>query len=246
MRSLCWLLLLAVAATAAPSPAPDNTLSLYYKEPQKQPLVYLSTMSEEIQSKDAKGKPEKTTVKTEQVITNTYKLVGPDVLAVKASFTEFKTAVNGKDVAYQPPIKESQKTMDVKGYRKMQGKSAADFDKIDVILPSFKVKIGDTWHYTAPPTTDLPLYLVTKFTLVGLQKRDGRELAIIEASTHAQDIEPMRRLNISVHAKGRIQFAYKEGVLVSSEFTIKMVTEPLKNPSAKVTKNIRTSMKLKG
>ena len=234
------------AAAASPSPAPaDNLRSLYYKEPTKQPLAYSSYMLEEVQSKDAKGKPEKTTVKTEQVITNQYKLVSPDTIAVKAAFTDFKTTVNGKDVAYSPPIKEASRLMDVKGYRKKQGKLAADFDKIDVILPSFKVKVGDSWHYTAPPTTDLPLYLVTKFTLVGLQKQEGRECAIIEAATHAQDIEPMRRLNISVHAKGRIVFAYKDGVLVTSEFKIKMVTEPLKNPSAKVTKNIKTTMHLK-
>lgn len=244
LRPLLWLTLLATACSAATA-ASDSSLSLYYKEPKKQPLSYLSVMNEEIQAKDAKGKSEKTTVKTEQIIINEYKLVGPDVLAVKVRFTDFKTTVNGKDVAYTPPIKEAQKLMDVKGYRKIQAKTAADFDKIDVILPSFKVKVGDTWHYTAPPTSDLPLYLVTKFTLVGLQKRDGREVAVIEAATHAQDIEPMRRLNISVHAKGRIHFAHKDGVLVSSEFTIKMVTEPLKNPSAKVVKNIRSSMKLK-
>jgi hypothetical protein len=240
-RSLAWLMMTALAV-AAPA---EETLSLYYKEPAQKYLAYDSVVTEEVQGKDAKGKPEKTVVRTEQTIRNQYKLVGPDVLAVKAEFLDFKTNVNGKDVAYQPPTKEAQKLMDVKGYRKVQGKSAADFDKIDVILPSIKVKVGDTWHYTAPPTTDLPLYLVTRFTLMGIQKVDGRDVAVIDATTHASDVEPMRRLNISVHAKGRILFAHKEGVLVSSEFKIKMVTEPLKNSSAKITKNIRTSMKLK-
>lgn len=244
MLSRCLAVLLgAAAALAGPT---DEPISLYYKEPKSQPLVYLSSVAEEVLGKDAKGKPEKTTAKTEQTISNQYKLVGEDTLAVKATFSDFKTTVNGKDVAYQPPTKEAQRLMDVKGYRKVQGKSAADFDKIDVILPSVKVKVGDSWHYTSPPTTDLPLYLVTKFTLVGIQKVEGRECAVIETTTHASDVEPMRRLSISVHAKGRILFAHKDGVLVNSEFKIKMVTEPLKNPGARVTKNIRTSMKLKG
>jgi hypothetical protein len=231
-------------AARARAAATSDPISLYYKAPEKQPLVYASVMSEEVNGKDAKGHPETSTFRVEQTITNRYKLVGPDVLAIKAQFSDHKTTVNGKEVAYTPPDKEAQRLMDVKGYRKTANKGAADFEKIDVILPGTKVKVGDTWNYIAPPTTDLPIFLVTKYTLVGFEKVNGRDVARIEATTHASELEPVRRLTITFHAKGRILFAHREGILVSSEFNIRMVTEPEKAAKYRVTKSIRSSMKL--
>ncbi|MBI4865082.1 MAG: hypothetical protein HY815_33210 [Candidatus Riflebacteria bacterium] len=226
--------------------ADAGLIHLYYKQPARQPLVYSSVVQEENDAPDAKGKMQKTTVQTEQTVTNHYKLVGPEVLAVKAQFSEFKTAVNGKQVAYTPPDKEAQKLIDVKGYRKMANKGAADFDKFDVILPNYPVKTGETWTYTAPPTTDLPVYLVTKFKLVGIEKLQGRDVAVIDAATHVSEVETARKLKITVSGKGRIVFAINEGYLVSSEFRIKMVTEPLQGAgaAATVTRNIKTNMKL--
>ena len=244
---LCGVTVLAfVMASVQPIFAQNkpNLISLYFKEPKKQPLVYSCSVSEEVLSKDAKGKPERTTFRNDQTITNLYKLVGPETLAIKAQFTDFRTVVNGKEVAYTPPQKEAQRLIDVKGYRKKANKTAADFDKFDVILPNYPVAVGESWTYTAPPTSDLPLYLVTKYTLAKVEKRDGRDVAVIDASTRASETEPIRRLKISVHAEGRILFSCGDGVLLSSTFKVNVITEPLAGTIGRITKRIKTSMRL--
>jgi len=247
-RSIAWVLTLIVlsggaAGLGAAEEKGLKQISLYYKVPSKQPLVYSSTMQEEDQS-NLKGQSEKSSLRSEQTITNQYKLVGPETLAVKVQFSDLRTTVNGKEVDYTPPQKEAQRLMDIKGYRKTADKKASDFDKFDVILPGSPVGIGDSWTYTAPPTSDLPLYLITRFTLARLDKVNGRAVAIINAQTHASEVENARRLKITVHAKGRIGFAYEEGILVHSSFKVEMVTEPLDGTGKKMTKNIKTSMKL--
>jgi hypothetical protein len=236
-QMLRWVLLLALVSTARG----EDTIALYYKQPLRQPLIYRTRVDEQVVAGS------RTTVRKEQIIENSYQLVAPERLRVTALFRTPTTILNGKEVRVRSADRTTVREMDVKGYRRKVNKQASDFDKLEVILPNYRVKVGESWEYTAPATSDLPVYLTTRYTLTSLERDGARELAIIDCKALADVAEPTRRLNIRVRATGHILFAYREGILVSSEFNYQLVTDPLAGGGrGHVEKTVRTVMKLAG
>lgn len=229
----------------------DQTFDLSFAPPSRQPIYYRNEVIDIVGRFTGGDKSgvvtEKTTLQALQTLAMEFEKVDRETLAVRTRITDFKVTVNGKEANFQPEKTVAVKRIDVKGYRKKPGKSAADYDKFDVILPLDPVKVGGDWTYTAPPTSDLPVYLVTRYTLKGFRKVGSADCAVIAAESKAEGVALERQLHVVVHATGLIEFAHREGYLVSSDFKVKLSTTPTKSKGSKegkVVKITRSTMKL--
>ena len=183
-------------------------------------------------------------IETDQTVRYDYQAVDADTINVSSTLDTFKLVVDGEAVEYRPEATAGSKQMSSKGYRKVAGKAAGDFDKLEVVLPLEPVPVGGEWTYTAPPTQDLPIFLMTVYTLKDVRELDGKKVAIIQGKTRADEIDPVRSLRIQIDGTARIQFDVDAGQLIRSNFRLRMITAPANGTGGKVLKVIRTENEL--
>lgn len=183
-------------------------------------------------------------IETEQTVRYQYQALDADTLSVTSTLDSFQLTVDGEKVEYRPESASGSKQMSSKGYRKVAGKSAGDFDKLEVVMPLEPVPVGGEWTYTAPPTQDLPIFLMTVYTLKDVRELDGRKVAIIQGKTHADEVDPVRSLRIQIDGTARVQFDIEAGQLIRSNFRLRMITAPANGTGGKVLKVIRTENSL--
>lgn len=103
-----------------------------------------------------------------------------------------------------------------------EGMDQGNFNQMQVRFPNKPVKVGDSWNSEIQPNPQLPIPLKVKYTLVGFEKVDGYDCAVLQSNV-TSDQGQAGSINLNVKADGKIWFAYKEGIMVKNEVTSNMV-----------------------
>lgn len=165
-------------------------------------------------------------VETESMVEYRTRAADAISLDVETKVIQSRLAIDGKPSPESLSGTAGEKRVSVKGYSLQKGKTAADFEKFDFVLPLAPVAVGESWTYTVPPTEDLPVFLETRFTLREITKIGPDRVAVVTGRTRVDESLEARGIRVRIDADSKVLFAIEAGHVIRSEFTIRLLTEP--------------------